>query len=126
VYVEDNCDAIERALHAPAEKVVGEVFNVGSGERRDVRSIAEDVCRLMQVDPEGMTVLIGDRPGQVMRHTACIDKIREVLGWAPTTGWEEGLVKTITWYRENRPWWEKQSWMREIPIITASGKRELH
>jgi dTDP-glucose 4,6-dehydratase len=39
---------------------------------------------------------------------------------------EEGLDRTIAWYRANRPWWEKQLWMRDIPIITKTGKRELH
>ena len=34
--------------------------------------------------------------------------------------------KTIEWYRDNKAWWQKQLWMREIPIISASGKRELH
>ena len=39
---------------------------------------------------------------------------------------DEGLDRTIGWYVANRPWWEKQLWMREIPIITKSGKREMH
>jgi dTDP-D-glucose 4,6-dehydratase len=39
---------------------------------------------------------------------------------------EEGIERTIVWYRQNRPWWEKQLWMREIPIITKTGKREMH
>jgi dTDP-D-glucose 4,6-dehydratase len=39
---------------------------------------------------------------------------------------EEGLRRTIAWYMDNRAWWEKQLWMREIPIITKTGTRELH
>jgi dTDP-D-glucose 4,6-dehydratase len=39
---------------------------------------------------------------------------------------EEGLQRTIAWYIQNRAWWEKQLWMRDIPIITKSGTRELH
>jgi dTDP-glucose 4,6-dehydratase len=69
---------------------------------------------------------VGDRPGQVFRHTGDIRKIQQSLNWKPEVPWEEGLSRTIKWYRENRNWWEKQLWMRTIPIITKSGKKELH
>lgn len=125
VYVEDNCNAIDLALHAPQEKVVGEVFNVGSGKDRAIKEIAYDVIRLMCSD-DNCVVHIGNRPGQVMRHTADASKIHAVLGWEPKTTWDEGLKRTIQWYTDNRRWWERQLWMREIPIITATGERELH
>lgn len=126
IYVVDNCEAIDAVLHAPAEKVVGEVFNIGSGQHRTVVSIAQDVCRLMEADVEKTIVLTDDRPGQVVRHTADISKIERTLGWKPAIGWEEGLKKTIQWYVINESWWRKQLWMREIPIILPSGKRALH
>lgn len=126
VLAEDHRKAIDCALHAEREKVVGEVFNVGTGIDRSINSVAKDICRMMQVDEEEMTERVGDRPGQVVRHTADVGKIKRILGWEPTNSWEDGLAQTIQWYRDNRPWWEKQVWMREIPIITASGKRELH
>jgi dTDP-glucose 4,6-dehydratase len=125
IYVEDNCEAIDLVLHAPAKKVVGEVFNVGSGQHRSILSIAKDIIDVMCPD-DRCTVNMGDRPGQVMRHTADSSKIRDTLGWKPKTEWEEGLRKTIDWYRNNGKWWEKQHWMREIPIMTASGTKELH
>jgi len=62
----------------------------------------------------------------VTRHTGDYGKIRRVLGWEPEVGWAEGLRRTIKWYSENADWWEKQVWMRHIPIITASGVREYH
>ncbi|MDY6971688.1 MAG: GDP-mannose 4,6-dehydratase [Thermodesulfobacteriota bacterium] len=125
VYVEDNCEAIDLVLHAPARTVVGEVFNVGSGQARTIQSISEDIVNLMSPN-DRCVVHVGDRPGQVMRHTADWSKIREAVGWRPKTDWEEGLRRTIDWYRNNPKWWEKQLWMREIPIISASGDRELH
>ena len=125
IYMEDNCEAIDLVLHAPAEKVVGEVFNVGSGQHRSILSIAKDIVDVMCPD-DRCTVNMGDRPGQVMRHTADSSKIMETLGWKPKTGWKEGILKTIDWYRNNGKWWEKQRWLMEIPIVTVSGKRELH
>ena len=126
VHVEDTCKAIDLVLHAPAKKVVGEVFNVGSGEDRSILSVAQDIVAMMCPDDTDCVINVGDRPGQVMRHTADSSKIGKVLGWKPKLGWNEGLHKTIEWYRKNTDWWKKQLWMREIPVITASGKRELH
>jgi dTDP-glucose 4,6-dehydratase len=75
---------------------------------------------------ESVITFVGDRPGQVFRHTGDITKIGNKFGWIPQVTWEEGLKMTIQWYKENRKWWEKQLWMRAVPIITKSGKRELH
>jgi dTDP-glucose 4,6-dehydratase len=69
---------------------------------------------------------IGDRPGQVFRHTCNFSKAKELLGWEPSTSFEDGITKTIEWYQNNREWWSRQMWMRHIPIVTASGKREMH
>jgi dTDP-glucose 4,6-dehydratase len=125
IHVEDTCKAVDTILHAPAEKVVGEVFNVGSGVDRTILSLAQDITRVM-CEGRNCYINVGDRPGQVMRHTADASKIERVLGFKPTVCWEEGLRRTIAWYRDNEDWWKKQLWMREIPIIAASGKRELH
>jgi len=126
VFVEDTCQAIDRVMHADIEKVKGEVFNVASEHHRSILSIAQDVIKAMGKDESSLIKFVGDRPGQVFRHTGDISKINQTLGWAPTVSWEEGLERTIEWYRQNRSWWEKQLWMRAVPIITRSGKRELH
>ena len=125
IFVQDLCRAIDIIMHAPIEKIRGEIFNVASGGHRSILSIAQDIVRMMGKS-ESMITLIGDRPGQVFRHTGDITKIRNTFGWEPKVTWEEGLKITIQWYKENRKWWEKQLWMRAVPIITKSGKRELH
>lgn len=125
IHTADTCRAIDLIMHAPADKVVGEVFNVGSGRHRTVLSIAEDIIGLMCPGNE-CRINIGDRPGQVMRHTADSSKIERVLGWRPEVEWLEGLQQVIEWYKNNEDWWMKQLWMREIPIITRDGKQELH
>jgi dTDP-glucose 4,6-dehydratase len=125
IHVEDACEAIDAVLHAPASKVNGEVFNVASEVDRSMKSVAMDVIERTEIS--GVRIEYkGERPGQVFRHTGDISKIKRVLGWSPKIGWEDGLSNTIAWYRENRKWWEKQLWMRAVPIITKSGKRELH
>lgn len=125
LFVGDVCRAIDTIMHANIERVKGEVFNVASGVHRSILSIAQNVVRMMGKD-ESIITFVGERPGQVFRHTGDITKIKNVLGWEPKVPWEEGLEKTVQWYKENRGWWEKQLWMRAVPIITKSGKKELH
>src|SRR4030067_403272 len=117
IFVEDLCLAIDVILHADLKRVKGEVFNVASGVHRSILSIAQDIIKLMGKD-DSIIGFVGDRPGQVFRHTGDIRKIQQSLNWKPEVPWEEGLSRTIKWYRENRNWWEKQLWMRTIPIIT--------
>lgn len=125
IFVEDTCRAIDAILKAPSDKVEGEVFNVGSGVDRSILSLAKDITEAMCRD-QNCYINIGDRPGQVMRHTSDTSKIERVLGFKPSISWEEGLSLTIDWYKNNMPWWMKQLWLREIPIISPSGQRELH
>jgi dTDP-glucose 4,6-dehydratase len=125
VFVEDLCRAIDSVMHADSAVVKGEVFNVASGVHRSILSIAQDIVGMMGKD-ESIIQFVGDRPGQVFRHTGDIRKIRRILGWQPDVAWGEGLERTIAWYKENRTWWEKQLWMRAVPIITKSGNKELH
>ena len=125
LYVEDTCRGIDMVLSAPLEKVAGEAFNLASGQHRTIKSIASDVVELMHY-PKEQVQMIGERPGQVLRHTGDFSKINRVLGWEAQVSWEEGLKRTIEWYSENRDIWSEQLFMRKIPIITASGEREYH
>jgi dTDP-glucose 4,6-dehydratase len=125
LYIDDLCRAIDLVIHSEIEKIKGEVFNVASGVHRSILSIAQDIVKLMGKD-KSMITFVGDRPGQVFRHTADITKFKKGFDWNPTISWEEGLKKTIDWYKNNRQWWEKKLWMRMVPIITASGKKEWH
>ncbi len=69
---------------------------------------------------------LGDRPGQVFRHTCDASALTSALGWTAGTCFEDGLERTIAWYRANEDWWRPQMWMRHIPIVTVAGTREMH
>ena len=124
-FVEDTCRALDCLTHCDLDTVKGEVINLVYGESLSLAEIAPIIVRRMN-KPESLITYVGDRPGQVFRHTADRSKAERLLGWRPEVTFEDGLDRTIEWYLQNRPWWEKQLWMREIPIITKSGKRELH
>lgn len=125
IYVQDTCEAIDRVAHCDKQSVIGEVINIGTGTSLSVAEIASAVVRQMG-KPESLVTYVGDRPGQVFRHTADAAKAKRLLGWEPTVSFETGLAKTIEWYQTHREVWQKQLWMRDIPIVTRSGKKELH
>ncbi len=125
LFVSDHCEALDQILHAEREKVVGEVFNLGTGRHRDLLEIAQAVHDIMKPSSSPIQY-VGDRPGQVFRHTCDPSKAQRILNWSPRTSFKEGLEQTIQWYYDHETWWRPQMWMRQIPIITAAGKRELH
>ena len=70
---------------------------------------------------------MGGRVGWALfRHTCDGAKLERVVGFKPRTSFEEGMARTVAWYRANEGWWQAQMWMRHIPIILPSGKKELH
>ncbi len=123
VFVEDVLRGIDLVLHA--DGVEGEVFNIASGQHRSVLDIAHAVAEVMDYDP-GKIKFTGDRPGQVLRHTGDYSKIEKTLNWRPEVSWEDGLARTIEWYKNNPEWWKRRVWMRSIPIINADGVAEYH
>jgi dTDP-glucose 4,6-dehydratase len=122
IYVDDTCAALDLILHAQDDRVIGEVFNVGTGVHRSVKELAHTVVERMGKST-ALISPVGDRPGQVFRHTADADKIERVLGWRPAVSFDEGLDRTIAWYKTNVDWWRKQMWMRETQIISRNGLR---
>jgi dTDP-glucose 4,6-dehydratase len=54
---------------------------------------------------EGLIEFVKDRPGHDLRYSLDISKI-EKLGWKPKVKFEEGIKKTVLWYKENKNWWK--------------------
>ncbi|HYK98095.1 MAG TPA: GDP-mannose 4,6-dehydratase [Candidatus Acidoferrales bacterium] len=125
LYVRDHCEGLDRIIHAAPERVVGQTINLGTENHTSVLEMAE-LIRDLSGEPKATIEFVGDRPGQVFRHTADASKARELVGWEPRTKLVDGLRETIAWYRDHEPWWRSQMWMRRVPILTASGQRELH
>lgn len=104
LFVEDDAEAIERVLEAPLEPLAGEVINVATGVDISVADIADLVLRVLGKSPE-LRAHIPERPGQVRRHIGSTDKAERLLGWRARTSFEDGLERTVAWYRENEAWW---------------------
>jgi dTDP-glucose 4,6-dehydratase len=104
LYVDDDAEAIEAIIEAPIERVSGEVLNVATGLDISVLDIADLVLSLLG-KPDSLRVHVDERPGQVRRHIGSTAKVAELCGWRARTSFEEGLARTVAWYRDNEPWW---------------------
>jgi dTDP-glucose 4,6-dehydratase len=100
IYVEDNCRGIELAGRRGTP---GEVYNIGAGEERTNIEIARRIVELTGAD-ESLLAFVADRPGHDWRYSLDSRKIRK-LGWRPRVGFEEGLERTVRWYRTHELWW---------------------
>lgn len=109
LHVLDLCERIERVV-ACRDKVVGEVFNFGSGEVFSVREIAHLVLDHLG-KPRTLCMSIEDRPGQVDLHVSSTEKAAEVLDIRPGRPFQQGLAETVKWYVENESWWRRIEWM---------------
>jgi dTDP-glucose 4,6-dehydratase len=125
VYVEDFCEAVDKTIHCPLKRVKGQVINIGTGKSTSIKTIAEMIIEKMGASKKLITY-IEDRPGQVLRHKSSTALAKKLLGWKAKTTLEKGLDKTIEWYKNNREWWEKQLWMRKIPIRLKDGRIIYH
>ncbi len=119
VYAEDTARAVDLALHAPLEKVRGETFNVGTGRSLSVLEIARRISSEFGIQEK--LDFMSERFGQVQKHISSTAKAERILGFKAFSNFEDGLEKTIQWYRDNRPLWEKQMMMRKVPVKTRDG-----
>lgn len=103
IYVEDHCRALDQVLRSGQP---GEVYNIARG--RSVSNL-EIVRLLLKIlgKPEDSIEFVVDRPGHDRRYALDISKVSAELGWRPTVSLEEGLGRTVAWYRENPDWVRK-------------------
>ncbi len=102
LYVTDHCAAIDLIVRKGR---VGEVYNIGGHNERTNLQVVKTILKALD-KPESLIHFVTDRPGHDMRYAIDPTKIREELGWLPTTPFDEGIQKTIRWYLENKSWWE--------------------
>lgn len=128
LYVEDHCKAIDVVLHKGR---TGEIYNVGGHNEKQnieiVKLTIQTIRRIMDEQPQyrqtlkkketdangeiktdwindGLITFVKDRLGHDQRYAIDPAKITTELGWKPETRFEDGIVKTISWYLDNQLW----------------------
>lgn len=102
LYVEDHCIAIDLIIR---KGTAGEIYNIGGHNEKTNLEVVKTVLAQLGKS-EDLISYVTDRPGHDRRYAIDPTKIHNELGWLPTTSFEEGIKKTITWYLDNRTWWE--------------------
>jgi dTDP-glucose 4,6-dehydratase len=101
LYVEDHCEALDLLLHRGE---TGEAYNIVAGNERANIDVAETILELLE-KPKSLIRFVEDRPGHDQRYSMDGAKLR-ALGWSPRHDFQSALEKTVSWYRDNRWWWE--------------------
>ena len=95
-YVSNVVDGVLRAAETPG--VSGEVFNLATKGRVSLKELLETLKKIFGSDAE--PIYKEARPGDVRDSQADISKAERLLGYKPTVGLEEGLRKTVEWYKQ--------------------------
>jgi dTDP-glucose 4,6-dehydratase len=100
LHVEDNCRGILAVLERGR---IGEVYNIGGSHVEENLSMAQ---RLLRATGKSQSLLryVTDRPGHDRRYALNSTKIEAELGWKPEISLEDGIRRTVEWYKNNTKW----------------------
>lgn len=102
IYVDDHCSGIWNAFLNGKQ---GEVYNFGGKSERTNIDVVKTILQSLGKD-ESLISYVKDRPGHDLRYAIDCTKAESTLGWKPTVSFEEGLQRTIDWYKNNTSWIE--------------------
>ena len=114
-YVMDIVDALLRS--GWSEKAIGEEMNIASAHEIEIVQLAETI-NILTDNKAGLTYMDRRKWDTKSRLLASIDKAKDLLGYDPQTNFEDGLEKTIQWFRDN---WESINRDAEFPPGMSSA-----
>ena len=100
LYVEDFASAIDLVLERGE---AGEVYNVGGPDELANLDVVNRILELTGRD-QSLIEYVSDRPGHDRRYSLSAERLRG-LGWTPAVDFDEGIERTVEWYRGNEAWW---------------------
>lgn len=100
IYVEEHCKALDLVLH---KGIPGEIYNIAGKQEFPLIEIAYKILNALG-RPKHLIKLINDRPGNDIRYSMDITKIKKELKFEPIIKFEEKLPHVIKWYQSN-DWW---------------------
>jgi len=103
IFTDDHSRAVLAVLEAGRP---GAVYNIGA---RSERKNLDVVRRLLAAvgKPESLIRFVEDRPGHDRRYAMDPTRIETELGWRPEVAFEDGLERTVRWYRDHEGWWRR-------------------
>ena len=102
LHVDDHCRGLARVL---ADGRAGEIYNIGGGTELSNVELTQMLLEATGRD-QSFVERVSDRKGHDRRYSVDIAKISAELGYEPLVDFPSGLADVVTWYEENRSWWE--------------------
>jgi UDP-glucose 4-epimerase len=100
-YVDDCIDGITRGIEAlAAGRVVNETINLAFGRGNSLVHAAELIAGELGVEPK--IALAPSLLGEVTHYVADLTKARELLGYEPSVPLEDGIARSVAWFKEHR------------------------
>jgi len=103
LHVDDHCAALDRILQAGEP---GQIYNIAAGQPVTNLEIVRGLLKILG-ESEELIEFVQDRPGHDRRYALSTEKIRRQLGWLPAIKLEQGLARTVEWYRTHADWVRK-------------------
>jgi len=100
LHAEDHCSGILAVLEKGKP---GEIYNISAENYLTNVALAQKIVKLMDKDEKNIEY-VQDRPGHDRKYAPDSTKIRHELGWSPSVNFDEGLAKTIEWFKNNQAW----------------------
>jgi dTDP-glucose 4,6-dehydratase len=100
LHVDDHCRAIDLLID---QGITGDVYNIGGGNEVMNVDLTHRILEALG-KPTSLIKPVADRPGHDRRYCLDTSKLR-ALGWAPQVPFEDGLRRTVDWYRREQWWW---------------------
>lgn len=103
IHVDDHSSALVAILERGR---IGETYLIGTNGERSNLEVVQSILRVLG-KPSDHFEFVKDRPGHDQRYAIDARKLKNEIGWLPKKkSFEAAITETITWYSENRPWWE--------------------
>lgn len=100
VHVEDNCRALIDVLLRGRS---GQTYHIGGGSPQPNLAVLRTILEILG-KPESLLQTVADRPGHDRRYAVDYSRTTAELGWRPVISFEEGIRRTVEWYRDNQTW----------------------
>ncbi|MBD3266653.1 SDR family NAD(P)-dependent oxidoreductase [bacterium] len=95
-FIQNNVEA--NMLAMTADGAAGEMFNIACGDSQTILQIVETINQVLGTNLE--PIFADPRPGDIKHSCAAVEKAKRILHYTPSVTFEEGVARTIAWYRE--------------------------
>lgn len=107
LYVDDHAKALYTVV---TKGIIGETYNIGGNAQRTnltVINAIQEALATLGISYDGDCIkFVEDRAGGDVHYGINCNKIETELGVVPSVTFEEGILKTVKWYVDNKQWWE--------------------